>query len=83
MKANISKSQVMAWDVNPNGEHNTRLNCSLNGVQLQQVECYEYLGIIIDTKLSFEQHEKKKLNGCKSKLGALRPILSSDSSPGK
>ena len=81
MKANAKKSQVMAWDV-PAGPK-TELNITLNGTALKQVECYEYLGIKVDTELKFKAHEIGKLHGAKAKLGAIKQLIRENYVPRK
>ena len=81
MKANAKKSQVMAWDVPACPK--TELNITLNGTTLKQVECYEYLGIKIDTELKFKAHEIGKIHGSKAKLGAIKQLIKENYVPRK
>ena len=50
LKLNVSKSKCMAF------KYNYRLNLRVDGEVIEQVEEIKYLGVIIDSKLTFKLH---------------------------
>ena len=49
----------------------------ISGVDIKHVEQYEYLGIVVDNKLSFKYHSSKCSRGANSKIYQLRKIRGS------
>jgi len=48
MELNVSKTKVMVF-----GSHKENLDIKINGIVVEQVDSYKYLGIVLDSELNF------------------------------
>ena len=56
LSVNATKTKCMLFNSRRKFAENDTLNVSLNGVAIEQVPVFKYLGIHLDTFLSFDQH---------------------------
>ena len=50
----------------------SKLNISLCNQSIEQVECFKYLGVVIDSELNFNEHMKELVSKLKRSIGILR-----------
>ena len=70
----------MVIDLTNTGQ-NHKLNLRCNGIILQQLDCFKYLGIVIDNQLKWERHiteVTKRIHFNNARLRMLRNILPRD-----
>ena len=80
LSLSINKCSTMVIDLTNTGQnHKFYLRC--NGIILQQLDCFKYLGIIIDNQLKLERHiteVTKRISFNNARLCMLRNILPRD-----
>jgi hypothetical protein len=68
---NASKTKCMLFNQSlPTPAHPTSIT-TLNGSDLEYVDYYKYLGVLLDCKLSFQTHFKHLQSKMKSRIGFL------------
>ena len=70
----------MVIDLTNTGQSH-KLNLRCNGIILQQLDCFKYLGIVIDNQLKWERHiteVTKRISFNNARLRMLRNILPRD-----
>ena len=64
------KTKVMCF-----GSEKTTLKIYMNGNLLEQVHCYKFIGVLVDEKLTFEQHTEFACGKAKSALNKISILL--------
>ena len=71
----------MVIDLTNTARQNHKLDLRCNGIILQQLDCFKYLGIVIDNQLKWEKHiteVTKRISFNNARLRMLRSILPRD-----
>ena len=80
LSLSINKCSTMVIDLTNTGQ-NHKLDLRCNGIILQQLDCFKYLGIGIDNQLKWERHIAeviKRISFNNARLRVLRNILPRD-----
>uniref|UniRef100_A0A1B0CCJ0 Reverse transcriptase domain-containing protein n=1 Tax=Lutzomyia longipalpis TaxID=7200 RepID=A0A1B0CCJ0_LUTLO len=64
---NAKKTKFMVFSREP-----TSMNINLDGVLIEQVRVFRYLGVMLDNRLQFEDHIDDLVHRLSSLTGALR-----------
>ncbi len=82
LKINVSKTKYMVFYKAK--DHKSRRegkgSITIGGNEVERVESFKYLGVVLDTNLDFEFHEKcveNKINAALSKMYTIRRMLTS------
>ena len=73
MEANVAKCKSMSVSENTNAE-DYRYKMTANGIltDLQSVQIEKDIGVLVDTKLTFEEHVRTKVNKANQIMGVIR-----------
>jgi len=81
LKINVQKTNVMVITSRYTKLLNKDLNITLNGNQIQQVDCVKYLGVYVDCNLLWDNHVKQLCKSVSYKLFSLRRLSTSFDTP--
>ena len=76
---NVSKTKEMIWDFRKSCLDSAPIK--INNSEVEIVSAYKYLGLIIDDRLSFEQHVKSQIKKANKRLYHIRAMRSIKVSP--
>ncbi len=76
LKLNVSKTKEMIIDFNPRRKSTHDKQTSINGVCIESVEQYKYLGTVLDNKLSFSPNTEVLCKRGQQRLYCLRKLRS-------
>ena len=74
LKVNVAKSKVMVCS---RSERVVRMNVELNGVLLEEVDCFKYLGSQISVEGGVEEDVKYRVNEASKVLGSMKRVCKS------
>ncbi len=71
---NISKTKLVIFCSPAKIRNLPAINLNLYGKEIERVECMKYLGVLLDSSLTFEQHIDYLVDKASKKLGAIRKV---------
>ena len=81
IRLNIPKSQVIHFSTRPSLLNEPNAGISINSIQIPESATIKYLGLTLDSKLSFEPHLQAKKQLFVAALSSLHSLLTSDLNP--
>ncbi len=70
LSLNVAKTQSLCF-ASQYYRHDTALNILIDKQQILQVNSYKYLGIVLDSKLSFNEHIERLTKKSKQRIGSI------------
>ena len=68
IRMNLDKTKIMLFGNSKRLKALPKVNLEVDGVTIQTVTSYKYLGVTLDSQLNFAKHVKKTLSGASLKL---------------
>ena len=74
MKANVNKTKVMLLGTPNRTSQVNHIKVVMNGIDVENVDCFKYLGVTIDANLKWNDHVKNICRKMCNSLGVMRRI---------
>jgi hypothetical protein len=71
----MDKTKKMVWGKKAGGEHENRTRLVIQGEEIEEVDCYEYLGVLLGNKENYlQKHEDKVRKRARQAGGMTRAV---------